>query len=185
MTERLTKSDWLEHGLSTLAERGANALKVGAMAAELNVSRGSFYWHFADIADFRAQLLRSWQDWATDRIIRLLETEQAEPDRLRTLLSRAFVERHDPDRSVRSLDRAIRSWAGEDAGVAAAVAAVDDRRVTYIANLLSAGGVEPPKAHDRAAFLYWAYLGQEIVMNPRHASITPAAITDIGDLFET
>ncbi|MER8874539.1 TetR/AcrR family transcriptional regulator [Mesorhizobium sp. M0814] len=171
--------------MRTLAERGANALKVRAMAAELNVSRGSFYWHFVDIADFRAQLLRSWRDWATDRIIRLLETEQAEPDRLKTLLSRAFVEKHDPDRSVRSLDRAIRSWAGEDADVAAAVAAVDDRRVSYISNLLAAGGVEPQKAHDRAAFLYWAYLGQDNVMDPRHASIAATAVAEIGDLFET
>jgi len=31
------------------------------MATKLKVSRGSFYWHFRDIADFRAQLLRRWQ----------------------------------------------------------------------------------------------------------------------------
>jgi len=29
MNDRLTKSDWIEHGLRTLANDGANALKVG------------------------------------------------------------------------------------------------------------------------------------------------------------
>src|ERR1700724_2716783 len=62
MNERLTKDDWITHGLRTLANDGANALKVGPMATKLKVSRGSFYWHFSDIADFRAQLLRSWQE---------------------------------------------------------------------------------------------------------------------------
>ena len=46
MTDRLTKSDWISHGLATLAKDGANALKVGPMADGLKVSRGSFYWHF-------------------------------------------------------------------------------------------------------------------------------------------
>src|ERR1700680_636047 len=62
MNDRLTKSDWIEHGLRTLASEGANALKVGPMAAKLKVSRGSFYWHFKDIADFRSQVLRSWRE---------------------------------------------------------------------------------------------------------------------------
>ena len=69
MNERLTKSDWIKHGLRTLAKHGANALKVGPMSTELKVSRGSFYWHFRDIADFRAQVLRSWQESTTDQVI--------------------------------------------------------------------------------------------------------------------
>jgi len=32
--------------------------------------------------------------------------------------------------------------------------------------------------------LYWAYLGQAIVMDPRHSSIAALAIDDISDLFE-
>jgi hypothetical protein len=46
MKNRLTKSDWIKHGLRTLAEEGAGALKVGPMATKLEVSRGSFYWHY-------------------------------------------------------------------------------------------------------------------------------------------
>ena len=45
MSDRLTKSEWLRHGLRTLASEGPVALKVGPMSEKLNVSRGSFYWH--------------------------------------------------------------------------------------------------------------------------------------------
>jgi AcrR family transcriptional regulator len=177
MSDRLTKSDWIEHGLRTLANGGANALKVGPMATKLKVSRGSFYWHFRDIADFRSQVLQSWQERMTDRVIRDLEAAKAEPDRLKHLMRRAFV-------TKRSLDRAIRSWAAEDKDVATIVASVDARRVAYIAKLLVAAGVESRRALPRAAFMYWAYLGQVIVMDPRHSSISALAMDDISDLFE-
>lgn len=177
MDDRLTKSDWIKHGLRTLASDGANALKVGPMSKTLKVSRGSFYWHFRDIADFRSQLLRSWQERTTDQVIRELEAEKAEPDRLKHLLRRAFETKP-------SLDRVIRSWAAEDEDVAAIVASVDARRVAYIAELILAAGVEDQKARHRAAFLYWAYLGQAIVMDPRHSSVTASTLDDISDLFE-
>jgi AcrR family transcriptional regulator len=177
MNDRLTKDDWITHGLRTLANDGANALKVGPMATKLKVSRGSFYWHFRDIADFRSQILRSWRERSTDQVIRELDAEKAEPDRLKHLMKRAFAAKH-------NLDRAIRSWAAEDDDVAKVVASVDARRVAYIAKLLVAAGVESKQALRRAAFLYWAYLGQAIVMDPRHSSIAESAIDDIGDLFE-
>ena len=177
MNDRLTKSDWIEHGLRTLANDGVNALKVGPMATKLKVSRGSFYWHFRDIADFRSQILRSWQERTTDQVIQEIEAAKAEPDRLKHLMRRAFV-------AKRSLDRAIRSWAAEDEDVATIVASVDASRVAYIAKLLVAAGVESRRALPRAAFMYWAYLGHAIVMDPRHSSIPASALDDISDLFE-
>jgi AcrR family transcriptional regulator len=177
MSDRLTKDDWITHGLRTLANEGANALKVGSMATKLKVSRGSFYWHFRDIADFRSQMLRSWQERSTDQVIRELDATKAEPDRLKHLMKRAFT-------AKRNLDRAIRSWAAEDEDVAAVIASVDARRIAYIAKMLVAAGVERQRALSRAAFMYWAYLGQVMVMDARHSSITASAMDDIGALFE-
>lgn len=178
MDERLAKSDWIDQGLRTLAGEGAHALKVGPMAEKLNVSRGSFYWHFRDIADFRAQVLASWRERATEQVIEQLEATKGAPDRLKSLMRRAFV-------GKRSLDRAVRAWAAQDAAVAKVVAAVDARRIVYIAKMLTAAGVESRRASSRAAFMYWAYLGQAVVMDPRHATISASAMDDISDLFET
>lgn len=176
MSERLTKADWVRHGLLTLARHGPGGLKVGPMATALKVSRGSFYWHFKDIADFRAQLLKGWREVATDQVIQDLDGAAA-PDRLKRLMRAAFAMKL-------TLERAVRAWAAEDREVAAAVAAVDARRVGHIAVLLASSGVDAERALQRATFLYWAFLGQATVLNRRHASIPPGALDEITALFE-
>jgi len=177
MSERLSKSDWIDHGLVTLARDGPASLKAGPLAAGLEVSRGSFYWHFRDLADFRDQVLQRWRERSTERVIDDLEAREGEPDRFRQLMRSAFD-------GQRTLDRAIRSWAAHDPAVAAVVAEVDALRVGYIAKLLVASGVAPARADSRAAFAYWAFLGQPIVMDPRHAAITGEELDEISALLE-
>ena len=178
MDNRLTRQDWISSGLRTLATDGASALKVGAMAAALGVSRGSFYWHFKDFADFRAQLLHSWRDRTVDQVNREFEDDGGGPGRLQRLMKRAFF-------GKRGLDRAIRIWAADEPEVAAMVAAVDARRVAYMAQMLVAAGVDARQAQPRAAFIYWAYLGQAIVMDPATAAIDETALDAIASLLES
>ena len=177
MSDRLTKSEWLQHGLRTLASEGPGALKVGPMSEKLNVSRGSFYWHFRDIEDFRSQLLQRWQEVSTDQIIDELDSRPGDPGRLRNLMHRAFS-------TQRNLDRPVRLWAAQDKNVASIVAAVDARRIARVARLLVEAGVGGERAAHRATFLYWAFLGQSAVMDQRHASIPAQGLTDIISLFE-
>jgi AcrR family transcriptional regulator len=177
MDDRLSRADWIRHGLRTLGREGVNGLKVGPMAAQLAVSRGSFYWHFKDIADFRGQVLARWAESTTEDLRVELAAEDAGTDRLKLLMRRVFA-------ANRSLDRAIRSWAAEDAEVAAAVAAVDAKRTAYIVELLVAAGVEAGKAARRGAFIYWALLGQTFVMDPVQAALADDGMDDISDLFE-
>jgi len=178
MNERLTRDDWIRHGLRTLSRVGSQALKVGSMAERLNVSRGSFYWHFRDVGAFRAALLQSWREVSTDQVIRDLDARQGDPERLKRLLRTAL-------NGPRRLDRAMRAWAGEDAKVAKVVASVDAARIERIAGLLVEAGLDAARARHRAAFLYWAYLGQASVIDSRRASIPDWALDEIGDLFAT
>ena len=178
MDERLTRDDWIRHGLRTLSKEGSQALKVGSMAERLNVSRGSFYWHFRDVGAFRAALLQSWREVSTDQVIRDLDARPGDPERLKRLLRTAL-------NGPRRLDRAMRSWAGEDAKVAKVVASVDAARIERIAGLLVEAGLDVARSSHRAAFLYWAYLGQASVIGSRRASIPDWALDEIGDLFAT
>src|SRR5213080_4575890 len=61
MTEQLSAKDWLDQGLKTLSERGFTALKAEPLAKALGVSRGSFYWHFADVGAFHTAILKHWR----------------------------------------------------------------------------------------------------------------------------
>ncbi len=176
VTDRLTTTDWIKHGLRTLAGHGENALKVGALAAGLNVSRGSFYWHFKDIEDYRQALLREWRERAGAQVIRDIDTTITGPARLTALMRLGFEE-------DRRLDRAIRSWATSDPSAAAAVASVDLQRVAYIAKLLTESGVVGRRAMPRAEFIYWAYIGQSAVMHEAATAITEADIDDLSALF--
>lgn len=51
---RLSVEDWLKAGDTLLAEQGGRALKVERLCQQAGVTRGSFYWDFADIDSYRA-----------------------------------------------------------------------------------------------------------------------------------
>src|SRR5262245_58690945 len=90
MTERLTARDWIDFALATLAREGFDALKADVLARKLGVSRGSFYWHFSDLAVFHARVIEHWRQTATEAIIVDIERYQSREERLDALLRRAF-----------------------------------------------------------------------------------------------
>jgi AcrR family transcriptional regulator len=182
MGDRLAKSDWVAHGLRTLARDGPNALRVEPMAKKLKVSRGSFYWHFRDIKDFHAQVLTSWQERSTDQVIENLDVQVAPRDRLKYLMQQAFGGR-------RKLDDAVRSWAAEDKAVAKVLAVTDRKRIAHLEKMLLEAGVEPALAAHRAVFLYWAYVGYPQVQGSAGGGLSDClsdlAADDLSRLLQT
>ena len=152
MTDPLSATDWLDEGLKTLAERGFTALKAEPLAKAMGVSRGSFYWHFADIGSFHAAILRRWREVAADQIIANVEAASGHDDPLAVLLRQAFGGRL-------TLEKAVRGWAALDPLARRAVAAMDRRRLSYVEDLLKRAGLPPAVARARAQILYWAFVG--------------------------
>lgn len=152
MTEQLSAKDWLDQGLKTLARRGFTALKAEPLAKAMGVSRGSFYWHFADIGAYRAAILTHWREVAAEQVIAELETIPEGGEALALLLRRAFSARL-------ALERAVRSWATTDAAARAAVLEVDQRRIGYIETLLRQAGFDDDVARGRTQIFYWAFIG--------------------------
>lgn len=151
MTDQLSADDWIAHGLQALAKGGFTDLKAEPLAKAMGVSRGSFYWHFADRAAFHDAVLRRWREIAAERIIADVEADSAgEP--LRALLRRTFGAKLD-------LERAVRNWAAFEPSAQAAVRAIDRRRLDYIEALLGKRGLAPAAAQARAQILYWTFLG--------------------------
>ena len=150
MTDQLSAQDWLKQGLRTLAKEGFTALKAEPLAKVMGVSRGSFYWHFADIDAFHAAILKRWREVAAEQIIADLE---AAPDQaLPLLLRRAFSDNL-------ALEHAVRAWAALDPLARSAVQAIDRRRLEYLERLLGSAGLSPAVARARAQILYWAFIG--------------------------
>jgi AcrR family transcriptional regulator len=152
MTDQLSAKDWLDQGLKTLARDGFTALKAEPLAKAMGVSRGSFYWHFADIGAFHAAILKQWREVAAEQIIANVEAASNHENPLTLLLRRVFGERL-------ALENAVRTWASVDAAARAAVQAIDQRRLGYVESLLRQSGLPAEKAQARAQILYWAFLG--------------------------
>jgi AcrR family transcriptional regulator len=73
MSDQLSAKDWVDQGLKALASRGFTALKAEPLAKTLRVSRGSFYWHFADIAAFHAAILAASVDPAARAAVQAID----------------------------------------------------------------------------------------------------------------
>ena len=152
MADQLSAQDWLHQGLKVLAKSGFTALKAEPLAKAMGVSRGSFYWHFADIGVFHAAILKHWRDVAAEQVIANLEMVSKDRDALALLLRQAFS-------STPALENAVRTWATVDPAARAAVQAIDQRRLGYIETLLRQSGLSADLARARAQILYWTFLG--------------------------
>jgi AcrR family transcriptional regulator len=152
IADQLSAKDWLDQGLKTLAQGGFTALKAEPLAKAMGVSRGSFYWHFADIGAFHAAILARWREVAAEQIIANVEAASGHENPLAVLLRRVFNERL-------TLENAVRTWATVDPLARAAVQAIDQRRLGYVASLFRQTGLTEDVASARAQVLYWAFLG--------------------------
>jgi AcrR family transcriptional regulator len=172
MTEQLSARDWLDRGLRTLATQGFSALKAEPLAKAMGVSRGSFYWHFADIDAFHTAILKVWREIAAEAIISNIEAASADADPLALLLRRVFSEKL-------ALERAVRNWAAFNAAARGAVQAIDRRRLDYVEGLIRARGVTPDLAQARAQILYWAFLGYALSDRPLSKAQRDAVIEEL------
>jgi AcrR family transcriptional regulator len=169
VTQRLTREDWIRAGLKRLAKDGHTSLRADRLAKLLGVSRGSFYWHFPDVEAFEQALLTAWETVAVDLPYNEA-TALADQDtsvQLRKLIRSAF-------RAPVALERAVRSWAATSPAAEAAVARVDQRRLSLLAGLISPS----ESGAARAAILYWAYLGNVITMGTMMDDSVMAALLD-------
>ncbi len=103
---RLTREDWLEQALDVLAEDPEH-LHVEALAKRLGVSKGSFYWHFDNRAQFVLELARYWRDVYTAQVVSEIEARSGTPEeRLRALMMIILTEkRGSRDVPIRALAR--------------------------------------------------------------------------------
>jgi len=124
------------------------------MAKSLGVSRGSFYWHFKDLAEFQTKLLVQWQKITTEIVIQEIDQGSTENQPLEDLATRAFLGKtHAP------LDKAVRHWAQYEPKVQRQIVVVDRMRIQYLAKLLMDNGLKAEDANRRARLLYAASLG--------------------------
>lgn len=148
---RLTRDVWLQAGFDALDKDGYEAMSAQAMARRLNVTRGSFYHHFASRQDFVDQLLYRWEAQYTLDV--LTEVHAATDPLARLQRYIAIAARLKPGREV-----AIRAWAAKDKRVQALLHRVDALRMDFARECARAVLAYSAQAADIEAFAQLAYL---------------------------
>lgn len=149
MAQRLSPEDWIAAGFRALAAGGLAAVRAEALARDLGVSKGSFYWHFRDVPTFHEVMLTHWEDMATERIIAMVEEGAPDPaGRLQLLADLATSDLDEPYGGFHT-EAAIRAWARSDPVVAAVQEQVDKRRLAYMAACFDAAGLPDPMLRAR------------------------------------
>ncbi|MBS0453178.1 MAG: TetR/AcrR family transcriptional regulator [Proteobacteria bacterium] len=156
---QLTPQDWIRAATELLIHSSIDAVRVDVLAKILEVTRGSFYWHFSDRDDLLKRVLLGWQEEQTEQIIARYRKQgvQAE-DLIRELVELPFHGRSAMKGA--SVELAIRAWARRDDMARRVVDAVDAKRLTYLDECFANLGFGAAEARSRA-FLLYCYMQSE------------------------
>lgn len=169
---RLDKRAWIAAAFAELAAHGWDGVRVEPIAATLGITKGSFYWHFADRDALIAAMYVRWSEGR----VRAIRHETADDGDPRALLYRLIdLYARGPNAQGLSIELAIRGLARSDSRAADAVAAVDGERLARVSALFAKLGSKSAEAEAKA-FLFYAFVfGQSLIAGRRDASLRAAA----------
>lgn len=153
---RGSREVWLDVAKAALLEGGVEAVKVRPLAADLNLSRTSFYWFFKDRGALLDALLEAWEQQNTATLITGCEAYAETVTEAVLNLIGVFL---DNTRFDARFDFSIRGWAHQSDAVMARVNAADERRLAAIRRMFERFGFDPEEADVRARTVYLVQIG--------------------------
>jgi AcrR family transcriptional regulator len=161
----LSRDAYYEAGLDLLAEGGHGGLTIAALCERLGVTKGSFYHHFGDMAEYVALLLGHWEAEHATRLIALSASVTDPEERFDLLQGIAVGLPH-------GAEAAIRAWSWNSAVVAAAQQRVDQARLSHLTEAGVDAGLEPARARRMAKISLSVLIGMQLLERPaRRASM--------------
>lgn len=151
----LTRGEWLAVAIRIFIDEGVDAVRITRLAGELAVTRGSFYWHFADRDDLISAIVEFWARKNTAAVVSAVDSIED----LSAGILALFDTWIDPAVFDPRLDLAIREWARRDTAIHKAVERADTRRIAAISALYSRCGYDTEDAFIRARVIYFTQIG--------------------------
>lgn len=152
----LDSAAWLLEARKLLIEGGVGAVKIGHLAAKLDVSRESFYWHFRNLDTLLNALIADWKSGNSAGYLALIDPEHRDGHAEFDALNQMWVDEkgYDP-----AWDAVMRDWARVSAKVARAVMQVDEMRIDLIRQMFLHMGLDELTALVRARIAYFHQVG--------------------------
>jgi AcrR family transcriptional regulator len=152
----LTKQDWVAGARKLLIRKGISNVKVEPLAKALNVTTGSFYWHFAGREALHEHLLQDWIETNTAPLHKAVEAAGPDPRQQYLAFFGVWVLERDFDPAY---DRAIRDWGRTSKKVAQVLQQIDDDRINVLISIFENFGYEGLDAQMRARVTYYHQVG--------------------------
>ena len=151
---RLSVDDWVHEALELIGEEGLSAVKIDRVAQRLGATKGSFYWHFTDLASFMDAVAKTW---CADReeMRAMLDALDELPPRERLVRLIELVQ----DTRYWRLERASREWARTKLRVRRTLARSDGWILEAERKAFLDLGFSAAEARLRANALFFAGMG--------------------------
>jgi AcrR family transcriptional regulator len=162
------RDEWIGAAAQAMSAGGLEAVRIEALARELSVTKGSFYWHFKDRPALLGAVLERWEEAAR----KSLEAAAAQPTPEQRIGS-LFRQLARPTGGLS--DAEVRAWGRRERVVAERVAELERRRVVFLKEQLGEMGASLVDAHRRAEAGYLAAIAWL-----ERASRTPWMKSDYG-----
>lgn len=144
--------EWAWAGFKALAKHGLEGVKVEKLAKLLGISKGPFYWRYANRDALLSEMLGLWKHF-TVWVIEQNSVPLTPRGRIESL-AEGLVQVNWRGVDVVRVESAIRAWALSDANAAIVVSEVDRMRVGFLETQLCAMGVPAAKALTLAQAVY-------------------------------
>lgn len=156
---RTPRDAWVDAALRALAAGGPDAVRVEALAKDLGVSKGGFYWHFEDRGALLEETLDAWEKAGTEEVIASVDSEPADPrDKVRHLFELA-----PSAQGLFAVELALRDWSRRDPAVAERLHRVDSRRMAYLRLLFGQFCIDEDDTDARTMLAYSLLVGSYFV----------------------
>lgn len=146
-----TIQDWEDAALSAIAAEGLPSLTIPKLARSLDVTKGSFYWHFASLQELIEKSLDRWDERDRDALEELLQI--LDPRRRLAALFAQAMERTE----AHGLYVALASSTAPQA--ARIVRRISSRRLKFLIESYAEAGLKRDQARAQALLAYTAYVG--------------------------
>jgi AcrR family transcriptional regulator len=177
---RLGRDDWLDAAYQAVTEGGFDKVRVLALADALQVTRGSFYWHFADHAALMEALLARWraQEIATHAMLGAEPLADPRAD-LERLLEAALAHAGADLNNMR-FELALRDLGRRDGAVAQMLFEVDQLRLALFESKFRRLTGDDQAAGELAVLFYLAIVGSnQALSRPSNPPQVKAYLTSV------
>ncbi|BBY75155.1 TetR family transcriptional regulator [Mycolicibacterium parafortuitum] len=174
---RTPRQSWIDAGLALLAADGPDAVRVEVLAQRLGVTRGGFYRQFASRTELITAMLDTWEQRSIDEVLARVEAEGGDA---RSKVRRAGTLTFSAE--LLPVDLAVRSWARRDPEVADRLRRVDNRRMDYLRELLSALWDDTAEVEARAMLAFSLLVGNHLIVAD-HPGGRDRVVADAGRLL--